>query len=210
VVTIAALYGAGGDVIGSRVAERLGVPCFDRAIIDEAARRTGLPEHYLDEVDEQPRTFRQRLVANIGRASTITGGEMQRLDMDDRDLRRAVEEVLAGVGTSGGVLVGRGGMVVLRAVPWALHVHLTGPVEARIARVMTVERVERADAERRLQREDRARVEYLRSAYGVDGRDPRLYHLVVDSTALDLDVCVDLIVTASRARSRHPRATPAI
>jgi hypothetical protein len=31
---------------------------------------------------------------------------------------------------SGGVALGRGGMVVLRDVPWALHVHLGGPPEA--------------------------------------------------------------------------------
>ena len=32
VVTLAALYGAGGSVVGTRVAERLGVAFLDRAI----------------------------------------------------------------------------------------------------------------------------------------------------------------------------------
>jgi hypothetical protein len=33
--------------------------------------------------------------------------------------------------------------------------------------------------------------------YGGDARDPHLYHLSLDATAIDLDCCVDLIVTAA-------------
>ena len=50
--------------------------------------------------------------------------------------------------------------------------------------------------------EDRARIEYVRRAYGVDGMDPALYHLMLDSTALSLDACVELIVAASQARRK--------
>ena len=56
--------------------------------------------------------------------------------------------------------------------------------------------------------EDRARIRYVRDAYGVDGRDPSLYHLVIDSTAIDLDTCVDLVVQAALARTREPKASP--
>ncbi len=52
-----------------------------------------------------------------------------------------------------------------------------------------------------------ARTRYVSDAYGVDGRDASLYHLMIGSTALDLDTCVELIVTASQARVRQPRAT---
>jgi cytidylate kinase len=213
VVTIAALYGAGGSVIGSRVAELLGVPFLDRAIPQEVARRSGLSEGAIGEADEQPRSFEQRLFARIGRASTITGetgGRMERLDFEHRDLRAKVEDFLARASISGGVALGRGGMVVLRTVPWALHVHLGGPREARIRQAMTAEGIDRQVAEHRQKREDRARIDYVSSAYGVDGSDPLLYHLMVDSTALDLDVCIDLIVTASRARSRDPRPSAPI
>jgi cytidylate kinase len=42
----------------------------------------------------------------------------------------------------------------------------------------------------------------------VDGEDPSLYHLMLDSTALDIDTCVELIVTAAQARTRRPRPSP--
>ena len=41
---------------------------------------------------------------------------------------------------------------------------------------------------------------------GVDGDDPYLYHLVIDSCAFDLDACVDFIVTASQLRMQQARS----
>ena len=45
VVTLAALYGAGGSVVGPQVAQRLGVPFLDRGISQAVAFRAGLPGH---------------------------------------------------------------------------------------------------------------------------------------------------------------------
>lgn len=213
VVTIAALYGAAGSVIGPRVAEQLGVPLLDRAIPEEVAKRTGLSEAAVADVDEVPRSAVERLTASLGRASTITGavgGSVERLDVQERAVRAQIEEFLARASISGGVAIGRGGMVVLRSVPWALHVHLGGPEDARIQQRMALEGIDRATAEQRQKAEDRTRIDYVRRAYGVDGSIPSLYHLMLDSTAIDIDTCVDLIVTASRARTLHPRPSPPI
>ena len=50
VVTLASLYGAGGSVIGPRVAERVGVPLLDRAIPEAVARQTGLLEDAIADI----------------------------------------------------------------------------------------------------------------------------------------------------------------
>jgi Cytidylate kinase-like family len=75
VVTLAAIYGAGGSVVGPRVAERLGVPLLDREIPENVARWTGLPEEAISDIEEKPRSGLDRLAATLGRASIITGGE---------------------------------------------------------------------------------------------------------------------------------------
>jgi cytidylate kinase len=69
--------------------------------------------------------------------------------------------------------------------------------------MVALEGIDRETPEQRQEAEDPARIRYLSSAYDVDGEDLSLYHLMIDSTALDLDTCVDLIVTASRARVRQ-------
>jgi Cytidylate kinase-like family len=211
VVTIAALYGASGSVIGRRVAERLGVSLLDREIPAAVAERTGLTDTAVMTIDDEPRSRIQRLVSTMGRTSTLSGeggGSMERLDFQERRLRGHIEEFLAAAAVSGGVAIGRGGMVVLASVPWALHVHLGGPPDARIRVRMEQDGIDRSTAERRQKTEDAYRVAYVRRAYGVDGADPSLYHLMLDTTALDVDTCVDLIVAASAARNRHPRPSP--
>jgi len=205
VVTLAALYGAGGGVVGPRVAERLGVPFLDRAIPSSVAERAGIDEASVAELDEEPRSRRSRLFDALGRASPPSGasGQLERLDLEGRRLHGEVERFLADASRSGGVVLGRGGAVVLASVPGALHVHLGGDRDGRIERVMTLQATDRATAARRVEAHDRARRDYVRGCYGIDGDNPALYHLMIDATALGVDVCVELIVAASEALARE-------
>jgi cytidylate kinase len=98
------------------------------------------------------------------------------------------------------VVLGRAGALVLRDRPHALHVRLDGPDEARIAQGMRVEEIDEDEARKRLRSSDRARTDYVRHFYRADPRDPALYHLMIDSTALPLEMCVELILTAARTR----------
>ena len=59
------------------------------------------------------------------------------------------------------------------------------------------------EADRRVRAQDRARKEYMRRVFGVDPDDRTLYHLVVDTVALGIDASVELVLAASRARTRQ-------
>jgi cytidylate kinase len=207
VVTIAALYGAGGSAVGPRVAERLGVEFLDRAIPASVARRMGLPEEAVSSYDQEPRSGMGRLAESLSRMRDLTGDvSADRPELAEDSIRSEIEEFLARTSASGGVVLGRGGQVVLGSVPGALHVYLRAPRDARVEQGMKIEGVDRETAERRLEANDRARIEYVRQRYGVDGTDPSLYHLVLDTSAFDLDTCVDLIVAASQARMQQARS----
>ncbi len=120
-VTIAALYGAGGSVIGPRVAARLGVAFMGRDIPEMAARRSGEPLEAVDAVAEGPHPGANRLTARLARAPIIgaaaTRVSAEPLEATERRLRSCIEAFLADAATRGGVLLGHGGMVVLRSVP---------------------------------------------------------------------------------------------
>jgi Cytidylate kinase-like family len=201
-VTLAAYYGAGGHVVGPRVAERLGVELLDRNIPRAVAQEMGVPEAAAQGYDDQavgPRGL-GRFLENLGRVPGPYGTPVVDPAEENR-YRSETEEFLARAARAGGVVVGRAGMVVLREVPGALHVVLGGPREARIRQGMKLDGVDRRTAQLRLEAHDRAREEYVRR-YGADPKDPDLFHLRIDSTAIDLDTCVDLIVAASRSRVR--------
>ena len=205
IVTLAALYGAGGSVVGPRVAERLGVEFLDRGIPQAVASESGLPEKTVARVEDEPRSPLGRFAASLSRLSTVTGeGGGERLDLQESDVRGQIEKLLARTRQTGGVVLGHGGVVVLRNVPWALHVHLRGPRDARVRQATSVNRIDEDTAGQQQEREDAARRDYLRRVYGVDGNEVSLYHVVLDSTALSLDACVDIIVNAANARIDHP------
>jgi len=65
---------------------------------------------------------------------------------------------------------------------------------------MRVEDIDEDEARRRQKSSDRARIDYVKHFYRADARDARHYHLVLDSTAVPLATCVELIVTAARAQ----------
>lgn len=204
VVTLAALYGAGGSVIGPRVAERLRVPFLDRAIPSSVAQRAGLPGVAVAEAYEEPRSRWNQVLDALGRASPPTGasGQLERLDLEERNLHVEIERFLADASRTGGVVLGRGGAVVLASVPGALHVYLGGDREARIERVMDLDQIDRVMAAREVKAHDKARRDYVRSVYGIEGDNPALYHLMIDAISLGVDVCVDLVVAASESLTR--------
>ena len=52
VITISREFGSGGRTIGKKVAEKLGIPCYDAEIIQEMAKETGFAPDYVQEAGE--------------------------------------------------------------------------------------------------------------------------------------------------------------
>jgi cytidylate kinase len=202
VVTLSASYGAGGSQVGPRLADRLGVAFLDRVIPTTVAERLAVP---LDDAlahDDAVRSVLERLLMRFAPAAQAFSGTATPPELvDERSFLRATEEVIREHAAAGsGVILGRAAAVVLRDTQGALHVRLDGPPERRLAQAMTLEGVDRETAARHMRETDRAREAYVQQFYGVDARDAMLYHLVIDSTALALDACVELIALATAVR----------
>jgi cytidylate kinase len=111
-----------------------------------------------------------------------------------------VEESIEQLVEQGGaVILGRAGAVVLADHPRALHVRLDGPEVRRVARAMQVEGIDEDTARQRMGETDRARARYVEKLYGRDPADAALYHLIIDSTVLAPDDCVDIVARAAAA-----------
>jgi len=99
------------------------------------------------------------------------------------------------------VILGRSGALILKDHPHALHVRLDGPRERRIEQAVRLHGIDHKTAERQQAETDRAREAYAQHFYRADVRDPSLYHLIVDTTAIGLDAALELIVLAAQARA---------
>lgn len=202
VVTISAAYGAAGAEIAPAVAERLGLPFHDRAIPAQVAGRLGVPVEEAEANDETVVRGLWRLVASLGTMPDPVGGVVPTAGLPDaRAYREQTERILGEIASAhGGVVLGRGGAMVLRERPDVLHVRLDGPPERRLAAAVRRSGRPVEEVRREMEASDRAREAYVRHFYRCDPAAARHYHLVVDATELPVDTVVDLVVTAARAR----------
>ncbi|HLI31479.1 MAG TPA: cytidylate kinase-like family protein [Solirubrobacteraceae bacterium] len=201
VVAISASYGAGGSRIAPALARRLGVPFLDRAIPASVAAQLQVPLDEAERCDERAEAgLLARLLASFRAADAYVPAALPAEGPLAEDFQQATEEVVRRQAASGqGVILGRAAAFILREEPGVLRVRLDGPRERRVAQAMALEGLDRADAERRLRESDRAHGAYAQRFYGADMRDPSLYQLMIDSTALALERCVELIAIAAGA-----------
>ena len=203
IVTVSAAYGAGGAIVGPRLAERLGVPFLDRAIPSEVAQRLAIPENESQARDESLGGLLSRVALRLAPIGLAFGAESAPDVIDEDAYRRTTETIIREHAANGELVVlGRAGALVLRNDPRALHVRLDGPPERRLEQAIRLGAGERDEVEQRLQETDRAREAYVRHFYHHDPRDPHLYHLTIDSTAIALETVVDLIERAVLNRAR--------
>lgn len=186
--------------MGPALAEELGVPFLDRAIPFAVSARLDVDLEAAERHDMQvpgsrlERVLRGFIGQDVGAPVPIT----PELTVDD-DFRQATEEVLlAQAATGEGVILGRAAAIVLRDRPQVLRARLHGPPAQRAAQAARLECIELSEAERQVGQLDRAHAEYVKRFYGADVEDPALYDLVLDSTAIALDTCVELLVIAVR------------
>jgi cytidylate kinase len=207
-VTISAGYGAGGSVIAPEVARQLGFPLLDRAISSRVAAQLQVSTQ-----EAEGAMIRRPLVDRFFSVLSPLAGGVLGAGTDGTPhnaspppdeaafFREQAEAIMREALVSGAVILGRAGGAAFSKEPGVLRVRLFGPPEARIAQAARIENVDIATARQRQPHVDRARAQYVRRLYCVSIDDPELYQLQIDSTAMPLHACADLIVTAYRSHA---------
>jgi cytidylate kinase len=153
--------------------------------------------------DERPPSVLRRLFGSMADAGSPFGVTLGSGDFtvgDEDAFRSTTERILREVGMSGaGVILGRAAAVVLADHTAVLHVRVDGHRSARVARVMGYENLPEDAAAKLVDQTDRAWETYVRYFYKTDPLDPKLYHLIIDSTVIPSEACTELIVAAAQA-----------
>ena len=229
VVTMGGLTGGGGRLLGPAVAERLGADYVDRLILTDAARRVGATVQALQQREERPPTRAERFTAVLQRileSSAVTGaggdpyfgpGAMALLTEQFEELPQptitrghelvgekyfeAISTVMKELAAAGNVvIVGRGGANILQSFPGVLRVGTVARIEDRIARIMGIERLDREQAEKTVAERDKARAYYFKRYFGLDNPDdPAQYHLMINTSDIDLEYGTEIVVRACAA-----------
>jgi len=207
-LTISHQYGSGGSQIARDLGGRLQWSVWDKEIVRKIATEYQLEETDVEAKDERVASFIERLVELLGMGGFTTAYSiLPPRGLDDAKLlhmTRAIVEDIAQKGRA--IILNRGGNYILAKRPRTLHVFIFAPLEARVQRVIQMEKLTRSEAERRIAGMDRLRTDYVRTFYRADWRDPTHYHLTVDSAVWGEEGTANLILSALELvpHSREP------
>ena len=195
VITISREYGAGGHSIGQQVAKELGIPFYDRDIVQETVKASGFE---LDLVEQEGE--------DISKASSIFKSICAISSSNYHDPQDAIHDVQQAVvlrfAQEGPcVFLGRCADETLRSAGIdCLNVFIHADDVSRAMRVSEMTGSKNGSEIRKLMaKKDGSRHTYYHRYTGKNWGDSRNYHLTLDSGILGYDLCVKLIVEAAKA-----------
>lgn len=194
IITIGRQTGSGGHTIGKMVAEKLGVPFYDREIIEEVAQRSGLAENVVE--NEGENSIKSLLFSLSQHGLAHHGGSTNRDNMLVKDLVNSYQtEFIKELADKGPcVIVGRCADYILSEKENTLHVFVSADFDDRAKRVVEEHQIRRTDAQRHILELDKQRSKYYRymtdQSWGMSSN----YDLCLNSSKLGIERCVEIII----------------
>ncbi len=195
IYTIGREFGSRGHVIGQKLAERLGIPYYDKELLQQASKDSGFCQEIFENHDERPtNSFLYSLVMD-----TYSGGSYSSAPFLDMPLNHKVFlaqfDTIKNLATEGDcVIVGRCADYALSERPDVLNVFVHARMEDRSKTVSERENLTENKARDLIQKKDKQRASYYNYYTNKKWGDSRSYDLCLSTSILSVDDCVDLIL----------------
>ena len=193
VITIGRQFGSGGRYVGRLLAEKLGIPFYDKELLSEAAKNSGICEEIFEEHDEKPtRSLLFSLVTGM-QSHMAAGNFYMDMPLNHKIFLAQFDAIRRIAGEGSCVIVGRCADYVLRENPDAVSIFVKGDMESKIARAVKYYGIEEDKAEERIRKADKQRASYYNYYATATWGDVDNYDLVVDTGVLGVEGAVELI-----------------
>ena len=190
VITIERELGSGGNEIGAKIAEKLGIAFYDYALIEEAAKATGLPSEIVEEGEE-------RLGRGIMYSLYQNSYAMSQMTSRQDEIFEAQKKIILDIAAKEScVIVGRLGSFILKDRPGTFDVFLSGDRRARAERVSKRHGISFEKALENVEREDRLRVNYCSHFTGMPWGLAAHYDMTLHTSDYGIERSADLILEA--------------
>lgn len=193
IITISREFGSGGRTIGHLVAEKLGIPFYDKELVDQIALETGFAPKYVEEHGEHSPG---KTLFSYAFAPQGVPGVMNGLSTADFlwNIQCGVIQQIAEKGPC--VIVGRNADYILKDRADCFHAFIHADTEFRAKRIVTLYGESEKAPEVRLQEKDRRRRNNYQHYTGRTWGAPQNYDISLNSSTLGIDRCVDIIVSS--------------
>ncbi len=203
VITIGREYGSGGHEVGQKIAAELGIKCYDRELLELAAKDSGLCPEIMENHDEKPtNSFLYSLVMDtysMGFSSTSTYLDMP---INHKVFLAQFEAIKKLADKESCVIVGRCADYALEDYPNMVSVFIKAPLSSRVARIMNRNSVTEDKAFEMIAKKDKKRASYYNYYSSKKWGEAKSYDLCLDSSKIGIDGCIDVINAYIKARKK--------
>ncbi len=192
VITIGRQYGSGGREIGKTLAEKLGIPYYDKELLNRVAKDSGFCEEMIQAHDERPTNS---FLYNIVMDTYSFGYNSAYVDMPmSQKVFLAQFDSIKKIAAEGAcVIVGRCADYALAENPNVLNIFIYGQEDKKAVRISKKYDISLDDAKDRCRKRDKQRQSYYNYYASKRWGHADTYDLCVDSGVLGIDGTVDLL-----------------
>ena len=196
IITISRAFGSGGRTIGREVAKRLGIPCYDKELVDRVAEESGFHADFIEEAGEYApvsSSFLFNIAVSPNPMSMVNTMSMsdQLFVCQTNVIRKLAEEGPC-------VIIGRCADYILRDREDCLHVFIHSDMEHRAERIVRLYGETKQTPQKRLADKDSKRKIYYKHYTNRNWGEAQNYHLSLNSGLIGVDKCVDIITDIAR------------
>lgn len=192
VITISREYGSGGHTIGQMLADRLGMPLYDRQLIDETAHHLGIDQTVVAESDQNISSSQlwEAIFTDHSIPESMNPSQDEAIFVaQSRIIRRLADKKAC-------IIIGRLANWVLRDDKHALKVFVCAEADDAAKSIAQREGIDESLALQRYEEVNRARANHYFKYTGQHWQDSHGYDLVVNTSKIDYQHAADLILKA--------------
>ena len=209
VITIGRQCGSRGKTIGKKVAEALGVKCYDKELLTEAAKHSGLCEELFETHDEKPtNSFLYSLVMDTYSLGYTTSAYMD-MPINHKIFLAQFDTIKKLADQESCVIVGRCADYALADYPDTVSVFISADEADKIERIKELHNVNDAKARDIMIKLDKKRSSYYYYYASKRWGDSRSYDLCINSSAVGIDGAVKIILEFAKLKQEQNKAKAA-
>ena len=196
VITIARGFGSGGIEIGSKLADRLGIHCYESQILKMASEYSGISEALFNEADEKIKG-KSKVLGMLKKVPFTSIAEPCTKEFtSDINLFNIQSEIIRQLAqTESCVIIGKCADYVLRDYPNVISIYIEAPRAECVESIINKMGVTEPEAHKLIEKTDKYRADYY-NFYTQGGywTNPVNYDMTLNSARVGRDKCVEVIL----------------
>lgn len=185
IINVGRQLGSGGHIIAERLAKEFGCKCYDKELLNLAAKESGFCEKFFEQNDEQKGFLKSLFHLRVPSISDVN---FYKNDFSQEGLYKFQSDAIRRAADEGScVFVGRTADYVLRDYPDVVNIFITANLDDRVKAVCQRKGVDRAAARKIIANGESERASYYNYYTGKKWGHSESYDLCVNSSLLGID-----------------------